>query len=326
VRHDAASSYAPGKVLVDRYAFPLHLTAEPGAYQLRVSVYHSGEGGTWQRLTLPDGTDALSLGTVQVGPAASVPVSQHPQRQSFSGGPALVGIDYDDTLAEARRVYLHWRVAPQSAVARLFSGDRQVAEATVPAAGEPGYLTVALDLPPGTRDLRLSLALADGDEPLPRRGAWGLLQRAPLALPAPRPRQHYLPFGGKLALTGFEASSVWQSGETSRVTLRFLGLRPVVLDYVVSVRVDGTGSVPGPSDSVPALGAIPTFKWIRGSCVDDVHLMEVLPVAAGPGATGQGQLVVGLYDAFTTEALMPLDERVARLGLAGVPLQAVTIQ
>ncbi len=324
-RHDAAPSYAPDEVLVDRYAFPLHLTAEPGAYQLLVSVYYTGEEGTWRRLTLPDGTDALSLGTVQVGPTAAVPVSEHPQHRPFAGGPTFVGVDYDDTLAEGRRVYLHWQAASRPAVARLFSGQQQVAEATVPAAQQPGYLSVALDLPPGTRDLSLSLATADGGELLAQRGAWGLLRRAPLTLPLPRPRQHYLPFGGKLALTGIEASPAWQGGETARVTLRFLGLRPITLDYVVSVRVDGTGRVPGPSDSVPALGAIPTFKWIRGSRVDDVHLMQVLPAASGPGATGQGQLVVGLYDAFTAEALMPLDERIARLGLAGVPLQAVMI-
>lgn len=325
VRHDAAPSYAPGEVLIDRYAFPLHLTAEPGTYRLLASVYYAGEEGTWRRLTLSDGTDAVSLGEVQVGPAWDVPVSEHPQRCSFAGGPTLVGVDYDDTLSEARRVYLHWQAASRPAVVRLLSGDQQVAEATVPAAQEPGYLSVTLDLPPGTSDLSLSLTGSDGGESLARRSAWGLLRRAPLKLPVPRPRQHYLPFGGKLALTGFEASSTWQSGETVRVTLRFLGLRPIVLDYVVSVRVDGVGSIRGPSDSVPALGAIPTFKWIRGSRIDDVHLMEVLPAASGLAVTGRGQLVVGVYDAFTGEALMPLDERIARLGLAGVPLQVVTI-
>ena len=325
-RHDAAPSYAPGEVLVDRYAFPLHLTAEPGIYQLLVSVYYTGEGGTWRRLTLADGTDAASLGTVQVGPAAAAPVSEHALRRPFAGGPTLVGVDYDDTLAERRRVYLHWQAASRPVVARLFSGGQQVAQATVPAAQELGYLSIALDLPPGTRDLRLSLAAADGGEPLAWRGAWGVLRRAPLALPAPRPRQHYLPFGSELALTGFEASSTWQGGETARVTLRFVGLRPIVRDYVVSIRVDGTDRVPGPSDSVPALGAIPTFKWIRGSRVDDVHLMRVLPRSDGSGATGQGQLVIALYDAFTTETLMPLDERIARLGLAGVPVQTVTIR
>ena len=98
-----------------------------------------------------------------------------------------------------------------------------------------------------------------------------------------------------------------------------------MLGHVVSVRVDGTDRVPGPSDSVPAYGPIPTYKWIRGSRVDDIHLIPVLPAPGGRGVAGRGQLVVGLYDAFTGQALMPLDERIARLGLAGVPLQAVLI-
>jgi hypothetical protein len=368
-RHDAAPSYAPGEVLVDRYQFPVFAAAEPGAYHLLASVYYTGEGGTWRRLTLPDGQDTVSLGTIDLLPAEQAPVSVHPQNQAFLAGPSaatatgdgpafvgptLVGVDYDDTLPEGRRVYLHWRGAAQPAVAQLTSGAQLVAQATIPAldpygdpstplgtpvdrrgpgraaapaqadtpaTGRTGYVSIALDVPPGTRDLRLSLVDAQTGRPLARRGPWGLSLRAPLRLPALPAGQHYLPFGGKLALTGFQASSNWKAGKPARVALRFLGLQPIVLDYVVSVRVDGVQAMPGPSDSVPALGAIPTFKWIRGSCVNDVHLLETLP-----GATGQGQLVVGVYDAFTTEALMPLDERVARLGLAGVPLQPVTIR
>jgi hypothetical protein len=345
-RHDAAPTYAPGEVLVDRYQFPVFLTAEPGTYQLLASVYYTGEDGTWRRLDLPDGKDAVSLGTVDLLPAEQAPVSAHPQYRPFLAGPTLVGVDYDDTLPEGRRIYLHWRGAPRPAVAQLFSGEQLLAQAAVPAVdpaaytgardinrspvvartdatvtGRTGYLSVALDVPPGTRDLRLSLIDAQTGQPLACRGPWGLPLRAPLPLPAPPPGQHYLPFGGKLALTGVQASSTWEAGEPVRVALRFLGLRPIVLDYVVSVRVDGVQVTPGPSDSVPALGAIPTFKWIRGSYVDDVHLLETLP-----GTAGQGQLVVGIYDAFTTESLMPLDERIARLGLAGVPLQPVTVR
>ena len=329
-RHDAAPAYTPGEVLVDRYQFPVFVSAEPGTYQLLASVYYTGEDGTWRRLTF-DGKDTASLGTVELLPAEQAPVSVHPRHQPFVAGPALVapalvgptlvGLDYDDTLPEGRRVYLHWRGAARPAVAQLFSGEQLVAQAAVPAVDPMGYLSVVLDVPPGTRDLRLSLVDAQTGRPLARSGPWGLPLRSLLRLPALPPGQHYLPFGGKLALTGFQASSTWAAGETARVALRFLGLRPIVLDYVVSVRVDGVQVTTGPSDGVPALGAIPTFKWIRGSYVDDVHLVETLP-----GVAGQGQLVAGVYDAFTTEALMPLDERIARLGLAGVPLQSVTVR
>jgi hypothetical protein len=76
----------------------------------------------------------------------------------------------------------------------------------------------------------------------------------------------------------------------------------------------------GPDDGVPAIGAMPTFKWIRGSQVTDVHLIRVLA-----GASGEAELTLGVYDAFTTRDLPPLDERIARLQRAGVPLQRIVV-
>jgi hypothetical protein len=60
---------------------------------------------------------------------------------------------------------------------------------------------------------------------------------------------------------------------------------------------------------------MPTFKWVRGSRVCDVHLVRVLD-----GAGAEVEVSVGVYDAFTTVALPPLDERIARLGRVGVGL------
>jgi len=39
LRHDAAPSYEPGEVLVDRYEFPVFLTASPGVYRLTAGIY-----------------------------------------------------------------------------------------------------------------------------------------------------------------------------------------------------------------------------------------------------------------------------------------------
>jgi hypothetical protein len=93
-----------------------------------------------------------------------------------------------------------------------------------------------------------------------------------------------------------------------------------VLDYVVSVNVPGGQITSEPSDAVPALGAIPTFKWIRGSSIRDVHLVDV-PAKAG----GSGPLTVTVYDAFTAQTLPILDERFAHLGQPGMPLQVIHI-
>ncbi|MFN3706401.1 MAG: hypothetical protein ACK4WM_10470, partial [Thermoflexales bacterium] len=72
--------------------------------------------------------------------------------------------------------------------------------------------------------------------------------------------------------------------------------------YVVSARVLGE-NVYRAHDSVPALGAIPTLKWIRGSVVDDLH-----PFSADVSQqVSQGEVVV--YDSVNRLALPLLDER-----------------
>ena len=62
-------------------------------------------------------------------------------------------------------------------------------------------------------------------------------------------------------------------------------------------------------DGTPALGAIPTLKWIRGITASDEQSL-VLP----EDAAGRGTLWLTVYDAFTMQPLPVLDERLARLG------------
>jgi hypothetical protein len=82
---------------------------------------------------------------------------------------------------------------------------------------------------------------------------------------------------------------------------------------------------------VPALGAIPTFKWVRGAQVSDVHLIAVDALELD-GLTPSGdqspmvQVSVGVYDAFTTAALPPLDERIARQGRANIEIGRVWVR
>jgi hypothetical protein len=231
----------------------------------------------------------------------------------------LVGVDYDDTLPEQRRVYLHWWARGEVVLARLLSGEQVLAQAQVPI-GKAGYVTTALDVPPGARYLRLEVWSAFDEYARPRRGAWGLPRSTPLALPQPCARQHYLSFGSKMVLVDAQLGGEWEVGQDARVALRFVAQRPVVRDYVVSVGVLGPVSTDAPSDWVPALGAIPTFKWVRGARVRDVHFIQVLD-----GQDAGAEVSVGVYDAFTTAALPPLDERIARLGRAGVGLGQVWV-
>jgi hypothetical protein len=81
-------------------------------------------------------------------------------------------------------------------------------------------------------------------------------------------------------------------------------------DYIIStsltgVNADGRWAWRDLHDTVPALGAIPTLKWIRGSSVLDPHRVNV-PVEA-PDVPVVGSLL--MYDHFTQRSLPNLDER-----------------
>jgi hypothetical protein len=334
-RHGRATGYEPGEILIDRYQFPVHPTAPPGTYRLIAGAYIPFDDGSWKRLTSAQGQDTTVLSEIEVAPAPRPPVTLHPLHVPYNGtpesdgptlvGPTLVGSDYDDTLPGQRRAYLHWQAGTLPAIAELYVDGQMIAQARAPvrSAGEQGalanrgYATTALDLPPGTRHLQIGVQ-RDG-RPLPARGAWGIPIRSPRPLPDPGPEPvHYMPFGGKLALIGVRVDGAWVQGEQGRVVLNLLGLQPIVRDYVVSIGASGTAVTDAPSDSVPAIGAIPTFKWVRGSVVSDAHLIQVL-------GSGEAELTMGIYDAFTTTALSPLDERFARQGRAGVPLRKISI-
>ena len=88
-------------------------------------------------------------------------------------------------------------------------------------------------------------------------------------------------------------------------------MRPLVQDYSLSLglRRDDLGWELK-SDGTPALGAIPTLKWVRGWVVTDRHSLAV-PVDAPQGAAS---ITLEVYDAFTLEPLQVLDERLVREG------------
>ncbi|MBN1933614.1 MAG: DUF2723 domain-containing protein [Anaerolineae bacterium] len=319
-RHYAAPTYLPGEVLVDRYEFPTLLQAAPGQYALVAGAYLNFDDGTWQRLTTGRGEDTVRLDSIAIEPGDLSPVTLHPLRHRFVGtnqaGPTLIGVDYDDSFPGQRRVYAHWQInTEQPFGVTLFQNAQPIAHAQAPSS-PAGYITLAFDVAPNADDLSIAI---DGYS---ARGVWGLDRSRPIALPRPNAKQHYLPFGGKLALIGVDVQTRWQAGKQARVALTFLGTQPIVHDYVISVSVQGEGFALLPSDWVPALGAIPTFKWVRGSQIIDVHLID-LPA----DAHGEAEIALGVYDAFVnTRALSPLDERFTRLGRPTVPLQTMVIE
>jgi hypothetical protein len=86
-------------------------------------------------------------------------------------------------------------------------------------------------------------------------------------------------------------------------------------DLVVSIRL--VGYEPNSflwawwdlNDSIPALGAIPTLKWMNGAAVRDPHLVVVAEDA--PSGQQVGALL-RLYDAFNGRPVPILDDRIGQ--------------
>ncbi|MFQ5340003.1 MAG: hypothetical protein ACE5F6_00495, partial [Anaerolineae bacterium] len=281
-------------------------TVPPGEYGVIAGFYFTPPQGGFQRLTTANG-DAVQLGSVTLAPRRSPPATQHRLQAPFRDGPTLIGVDYDTSLPESTRVYLHWRAAPGGPwLATLARAEQTIGTGTVPVAPAGTFITTAIDVPPDLSDLRLALATADGNS-RPALGPWRWpLPKSSVRLPGVRAGDRYLVFGGEMALVGVE----WEVQENEAIVdLEWIGLKPVVHDYTVSVQLLVESGWRAQDDGTPALGAIPTLKWIAGTRVVDRHRIE-LPA----GATGPADIQVSVYDAFTGTALAVLDDRFQRAG------------
>ena len=329
VSHPGASDYVPGEVRVDRFTIPVLTTAAPGTYRLVAGTYIPLADGGWQRLTTADGAETVLLGQVQVVSGTDSPLTLHPLYQPTVGGPSLVGVDYDTTLPGQRRLYLHWRqpvYAREPGQAVVYAGFDEVARLSLPDVPAGTSFTVACDLPLEMEmtALRLEVQSVAGEQRA-WVGPWSWPLRGRLILPGPHAGSRYVPLGGEMFLIGVDVPpGPWPAGSTQRVTVRWLGARPLLRDYDVSISLsDAAGGWFTQHDSVPALGAVPTLKWLRGSRVTDAHFLPV-PADAAPGTAS---LRLTVYDAFTLRPLTPLDERIIRLGMgAAVPLGEVKIE
>jgi hypothetical protein len=120
-----------------------------------------------------------------------------------------------------------------------------------------------------------------------------------LAVAFPGEAARYVPLGGEMVFLGYEGAA-----DDTILRPRFLALRPLTRDYSVSA---GLGDAR--TDGTPALGAIPTLKWLRGWQVVDPHTLS--PQSS---AEPEGGRTVAVYDAFTLRPLNVLDERLVREG------------
>lgn len=306
--------YEPGEIRYERLVLPIYTNIPPGGYSLTLEVYNASQSGfdTWP---LQQGGTRIELATLSIRPGTSPPVSLHPVRIHFADGPTLVGVDYDRSLPATLRLYLHWR-GPASGGEQIVVEGQKVA---LPALSGGAYQTVALDLAGGIQG-RPSLTLTDANgQELKGAGPWGWpLQQ--VSLPIPSPTARFVPLMDEMALIGVSpsADASPEPSDDLEVRLTFLALKPLVNDDMVSVRLwDETGQLRQMHDLQPALGAIPTLKWIRGSRIIDTHSLVVPQDIAGHVV--RATLVV--YEQFRGTPLLPLDSRMERIPLGEWELQ-----
>ena len=127
---------------------------------------------------------------------------------------------------------------------------------------------------------------------------------------------------GGITFVGSTASinSELHPGDRLTLDLNFIATRPILRDYNVSVQMTGQGWRVN-DDSVPALGAIPTLKWLAGSTITDRHVLKI-PDNAAPGPA---TISVILYDNFTQEPLALLDAELIKQGQS-IPIGTWTVK
>ncbi len=248
--------------------------------RLPVTPTFGSQPGLYQLLIGIGQNPRMPLATIKLTSANQPMFSQNPLYRPVPSGGAeltLIGYDWDKTLSDQLpRLYLHWRV-DNGYRTELFSSE--------------SYPDLS-----GFRCFR----------------AWNAL----LPCPIPEPKEaHYIPFGQGIVWTGFgwRGNGAIVPGTQWTLPLTFGSSKPLFRDYVVSARLVGYEADDfhwawwDLIDGVPALGGIPTLKWMIGSQIYDPHRFNA-PSAAQPG--GDAEVLLMLYDAFSEERLPVLDDRI----------------
>jgi hypothetical protein len=291
-----ASHLSPGEIIIERFAIYPLLHAGPGDYALVVGAYTSNG-----RMTNQDGADATRLTTIHLKPATLRPVTNHVNFIRFTGGATLIGVDYDTSLVGQVRTYTHWAgPGKESELYLLDSSGVTIGQRHIPALTRGQYATIAFD---GTVTPS-KIHVSDGERPRQH-----MFLSCPIQLPQPERGERYVPLGDSAVLVrASRPHGTLAQGSKVEIDFYFAATRPLERDYIVSTALNGfedNGTLAWQvnDDSVPALGAIPSLKWIRGSRIYDPHHLTI------PGAWSTLESYVVVYDHFTQVPLLPLDER-----------------
>jgi len=312
---------APGEVRFERLILPLYPTLPTGRYRVTLGAYAVTDAG-FETLPTDDGETAVTLTELELTPFSQPPFTLHRQAIPFDGGPRLVGVDYDRSVLDVLRVYLHWQGPVDEAwQARVRTGGGVEGVASQPPVPEGVYQTVVVDLAlphSYTSTLPvdpLHLSLADGQGQVKAAaGPWGWAVEE-VRLPTPAPDARFVPLGDEMAVVGVAVPTLPHSAAPApplAVDVTLVALRPLTSDDAISVRLmDADGRWLARHDMQPALSAVPTLKWIRGSRVVDRHLLPLPQDFTGR----EVRATLVAYERFRMTPLPPMDGRFSEVPL-----------
>ena len=242
---------------------------QPGQYEIQIGAYGQ------EPLPAPDGSARTPVAAIQLTVDEFAPATGHPLNRLLVGfDRRLIGYDRDTTLADRSRLYLHWQTVD-------------------------GYFSELFD-----NEIPLLASFA---------GPWGIPANRWHVL-ADGETASYVPLGQGIVWTGDPLGDPVSAGQELVLDQHFKSAAPLQSDQVVSVRLIGYEEDGyhwawwDLDDAIPAVGAIPTLKWIEGSSINSPHFITVDESAEPDQAVGGA---VTLYDAFTGRVLPILDGRVA---------------
>jgi hypothetical protein len=269
---DQPAAAKPAGLTINRFRLTPLLQAPPASYDLVVGSYGP---------LANDAGHAAKVAQVRVLPASTPAYTANKTYRPLVGSQderTLIGFDWDGTLPGRQRLYLHYSSAG-------------------------GFETQTVDVDGGQYVLPAWF------------GPWGI-EIAGTAFARQQPSA-YVPLGQGLVWLGQSRDNTqsWTPGTRVRLGQEFAASRPVLSDQVISLRLVGY-QADGQrwawwdlDDSVPAMGAIPTLKWVSGSRVHHPVYSTISPDAQ-PGQPSEPLLL--LYDAFTAHQLPILDEQITQ--------------
>ncbi len=289
---------------------------EPLGQPLKLFIHLVGSDGriyTQQDLGVAPQSDGLSQTRFVLTPRPGVPLGQ---ARLLLGAYLADGTQLLDEAGEARteigRIEItgtRWRPTQGFGNGEL---DRETGMRLI----GTNYSTFAASLTPAQFRVYRHWQLPDGTY-------WTSVEDvAQEAVPENERNSVYVPLGQGLVWHGYQRDggrSYMATAGNANVTHSFTSDRPILRDIGIAVRQVGYEEDqftwawlnPDPDNDIPATGAIPTLKWVRGSRVQHPRQLTI-PETATVGQSTEGFL--RLYDVFTREPIPILDERVTADG------------